>query len=227
MPTTDFHPTSARFARLGPRTLVGPRSLRLIRTLTALQRNKTPAGVEVLTLGSGVGVRLHRPIGVNQPAPALLWIHGGGYVLGSPQQDDLAYPMLENRSGTGPEKSQLPIVEPEKQPLRLGRLPGNADPQVAVPARRDDLSGLAPAWIGVGTHDLFQGERRLRRAPDRGRGVVLLEVVSGLSTVSTWWYRKPQCRRQFFASQCTELRTALAGDRLIGGYARRRARVDA
>ena len=27
-----------------------------------------------------------------------------------------------------------------------------------MPARREDLSGLAPAWIGVGTHDLFHDE---------------------------------------------------------------------
>ncbi len=39
-------------------------------------------------MGSGVGVRLHRPIDVSQPAPALLWLHGGGYVLGTAAQDD-------------------------------------------------------------------------------------------------------------------------------------------
>ncbi|MGA8548468.1 MAG: alpha/beta hydrolase fold domain-containing protein, partial [Mycobacterium sp.] len=90
MPTTDFHPDLRRVARLAPRTLVGPRSLHLIRKLSpVIQRGaKARDGVEVLTLGSGVGVRLHRPVGVSQRSAALLWIHGGGYVLGTAQQDD-------------------------------------------------------------------------------------------------------------------------------------------
>ena len=49
---------------------------------------RTPADVEVLTLPSGVGVRLFRPAGVTGQAPALLWIHGGGYVIGKAAQDD-------------------------------------------------------------------------------------------------------------------------------------------
>ncbi|MDT5277165.1 MAG: hypothetical protein QOG95_4097, partial [Mycobacterium sp.] len=74
MPTTDFHPDLRRFARLAPRSMIGPRSLRLIRAVSGLQRNRSRDGVEALILGSGVGVRLHRPAGVSQPAPALLWI---------------------------------------------------------------------------------------------------------------------------------------------------------
>lgn len=31
-------------------------------------------------------------------------------------------------------------------------------PNYAVPARREDLSGLPPAWIGVGSMDLFHDE---------------------------------------------------------------------
>ncbi|MBX5449994.1 alpha/beta hydrolase [Thermogemmatispora sp.] len=36
-----------------------------------------------------VPVRLYRPKGESAPLPALLWIHGGGYVIGSVEQDDL------------------------------------------------------------------------------------------------------------------------------------------
>ncbi|WP_082957624.1 MULTISPECIES: alpha/beta hydrolase [unclassified Mycobacterium] len=68
--------------------MVNRRSLPLFQRLTSLQNRQTPRDVEVLTLSSGVGVRLFRPEGVTTPAPALLWIHGGGYVLGSPAQDD-------------------------------------------------------------------------------------------------------------------------------------------
>ena len=35
-----------------------------------------------------LGLRLHRPIGGSEPTAALLWLHGGGYVMGSAQQDD-------------------------------------------------------------------------------------------------------------------------------------------
>jgi acetyl esterase/lipase len=41
----------------------------------------------------------------------------------------------------------------------LGREPGTRDVSpYAAPARRDDLSGLPPTWIGVGTADLFHDE---------------------------------------------------------------------
>ncbi|MGC2343756.1 MAG: alpha/beta hydrolase fold domain-containing protein, partial [Mycobacterium sp.] len=88
MPSTDFHPDLRRFARFAPRAMIGPRSLRLIRALSGLQRSRSRDGIEALILGSGVGVRLHRPTVVSQPAPALLWIHGGGYIMGNAAQDD-------------------------------------------------------------------------------------------------------------------------------------------
>ncbi|MCA1647174.1 MAG: alpha/beta hydrolase [Chloroflexi bacterium] len=37
----------------------------------------------------GVRVLLYQPRTGSRPAPALLWIHGGGYVLGSPDADDV------------------------------------------------------------------------------------------------------------------------------------------
>jgi acetyl esterase/lipase len=85
----DIHPDLRRIARIAPRQLVGPRTLPLVRVLSARLRGRGPSDdVEVLTLESGAGVRLYRPIGVAEPAPALLWIHGGGYVMGTARQDD-------------------------------------------------------------------------------------------------------------------------------------------
>ena len=52
-------------------------------------RGGHPDGVEVLTLSSGVEVRLYRPTGGAGRGPALLWIHGGGYILGDAAQDDV------------------------------------------------------------------------------------------------------------------------------------------
>ena len=43
----------------------------------------------------------------------------------------------------------------------LGVEPGADDvPPYAVPARRESLRGLPPAWIGVGDIDLFYDEDR-------------------------------------------------------------------
>ena len=63
----------------------------------------------------------------------------------------------------------------------LGREPGSPDVSpYAAPARRADLTGLPPAWVGVGTLDLFHDEdvryaERLREA-----GVPCeLEIVPG------------------------------------------------
>lgn len=39
--------------------------------------------------GPDVAVRVYRPTDTSGTLPALLWIHGGGYVLGSAEQDDL------------------------------------------------------------------------------------------------------------------------------------------
>ena len=44
--------------------------------------------VDVLRLPSGAGVRLYRPAAAEGDTAALLWIHGGGYLFGSPEQDD-------------------------------------------------------------------------------------------------------------------------------------------
>jgi acetyl esterase/lipase len=71
----------------------------------------------------------------------------------------------------------------------LGQEPGAATvPPHAVPARRDDLSGLPPAWIGVGDVDLFHDESvgyaaRLRAA---GVGVELVVVPGAPHGIVSW-----------------------------------------
>jgi acetyl esterase/lipase len=292
MPSTDFHPDLRRAARIAPRALVGPRTLRLMRVLGPLADRRAVGEVEVLTLSSGAGVRLHRPVDVAGPAPALLWIHGGGYVLGTAKQDDrlcrrfsralgitvasvdyrlapehpypaalddcysaltwltglpavdparvaiggasaggglaaalallardrgevtpalqlLAYPMLDDRTVTSPEHLDYRLWSPKSNRFGWKAYLGDADPQVAVPARREDLSGLPPAWIGVGTHDLFHDEdlayaERLNRA-----GVPChVEVVPGAFHGFDLLVPKAQVSQSFFASQCASLRTA-------------------
>src|SRR6201996_9187073 len=295
MPSTEFHPDLRRIARFAPRALVGPRTLKLIRALSPMgQRGGASRDVEALILSSGVGVRLHRPAGVSQPGPALLWIHGGGYVIGTAQQDDqlcrrfarelgvtvaavdyrlapehpypapledcyaaltwlaalpavdparvaiagasagggltaalallardrgevtpalqlLAYPMLDDRSGSGPEDPKYRLWSPKSNRFGWAAYLGNADPNVAVPARHEDLSGLPPAWIGVGTNDLFHDEDLVYAERLTAAGVPCqLEVVPGAFHGFDAIVPKAAVSRSFFASQCASLRSALA-----------------
>lgn len=84
-----FHPDLRKTARFLPRTSVTSRTLPVMRVLESLAF-RGAKDVEALTLTSGGRVRLHRPPGDVGPTPAMLWIHGGGYVAGNPQQDDQA-----------------------------------------------------------------------------------------------------------------------------------------
>ena len=38
-----------------------------------------------------IRLRVHRRKGLEGPLPCVYWIHGGGYVLGAPEQDDLRF----------------------------------------------------------------------------------------------------------------------------------------
>ena len=249
--------------------------------------------VPVVAVNEHVTVRLHRPPGLPDPAPALLWIHGGGTIMGHAAQDDkylrmlsrrtgigiaavehrlapehpyptpvedcyaallwlarqpwvdpgriavggasagghfaaavaqrahdrddvklafqmLVYPMLDDRTGAshdGPRR--LMWTESDNQLAWRWYLNG-ANPKEAAPARREDLSGLPRAWIGVGTLDLFHREcleygRRLREA-----GVpVHEEIAPGAFHAFDQIVDKAPVSVSFVASQCKHLRDAL------------------
>ena len=46
-----------------------------------------------------VRVLLYQPITLQGPRPALLWMHGGGYVMGSPEQEDLMVKQMVSAIG--------------------------------------------------------------------------------------------------------------------------------
>jgi acetyl esterase/lipase len=87
MPVDDFHPDLRRVARWLPRAAVSRRTLNPIRLLTGLQAKRPTKAIEVKAVAA-TSVRVHRPAPTGHPVPALLWIHGGGYVLGTAAQDD-------------------------------------------------------------------------------------------------------------------------------------------
>lgn len=119
---------------------------------------------------------------------------GGGLAAGLCQRQRLAgdvmpgfqllvYPMLDDRSanGSGPNDHMFRLWGRKSNALGWSSYLRDQSPTApAVPARLQDLSGLPPAWIGVGTADLFHDEnvdyaRRLEAA-----GVpVTLDIVDG------------------------------------------------
>lgn len=196
-----------------------------------------------------IRLRVHRPTGLESPTPCVLFVHGGGYVLGSYDMDDLrlerlcrdarcvavsvdyrlapetpypgaledcyaalrwvhqqagplgvdaartgvaggsaggglaaalailgrdraelpiafqllAYPMLDDRATTRSSGWQAPVWDPAANAFAwrayLGRRHGSEDvPATAAPARATDLAGLPPAFVCVGTADVFFDE---------------------------------------------------------------------
>jgi acetyl esterase/lipase len=88
---------------------------------------------------------------------------------------------------------------------------GDADPEVAVPARRTDLAGLPRAWLGVGTEDLFYDEIRNYAQRLRDANVPChLEVAKGAFHTFDFLAPRTSVARAYFASQCEALRTAFA-----------------
>ena len=90
-----FHP-DLKIARFLPNMSFGPRVASMVRRLEKYAKPpKLPEGVtveEVIVPGAPGGpelsVRLYRP--ATRPAAAMLWIHGGGFIIGNPLQDELS-----------------------------------------------------------------------------------------------------------------------------------------
>lgn len=304
MAASPFHPDLRRAARWLPRHVVSPRTLRAVRRGVALVGLRTPEGVTV-DRADDVILRVHRPPGVsvNTPGPAVLWIHGGGFVMGSAAQDDagcaelarrlgavvasveyrlapehpfpepledchhalewlaaqpdvdasrvaiagasaggglaaglamlavdrgvvapafqlLVYPMLDDRTVLRPagfDERNVRLWDPASNRYGwrsyLGTDPGSPEVTApAAPARRENLSGLPPAWIGVGTLDLFHLEdveyaERLRDAGVKCELLVVPGAFHGFDMV-----QGAPVVREFRAAQIDALATALGVD---------------
>jgi acetyl esterase/lipase len=252
-------PQLRRFAGRMPRMVFNARNLRFWRLLDHFQAlRKAPRRVSVENIailrqggGSPLRLRLYRSLAELHSGAAMVWMHGGGYIIGKPEQDDavcaqyaaetgmlvvsvdyrlapehpypcalddiacawawlcsqaggvgvdmsrialggasaggglaaafaqiardrhvvqpafqlLVYPMLDDRTCARFDLAALPPLAWSQESNRFGwnsylgaasGLPGV--PPYAAPSRCEDLSGLPPAWIGVGTLDLFHDE---------------------------------------------------------------------
>lgn len=128
----------------------------------------------------------------------------------------LVYPMLDDRSalrdhGVRGRFLWTPGSNRFGWASYLGREPRESDaPEYAAPARREDLSGLAPAWVGVGDLDLLYDEsidyaRRLQAA-----GVPCeLVTVPGMYHGADGLAMKAPAMREFRRSSLDHLRMHL------------------
>jgi acetyl esterase/lipase len=131
----------------------------------------------------------------------------------------LVYPMLDDRTGTtAAVPAHIATVgwSPPENRLGwesfLGAAPGRNDvPLEAVPSRRTDLTGLAPAWIGVGGVDLFASEdieyaRRLTLAGVPTELLVTPGAFHGFDRMAP----ESSLARAFTTSKLNALRRALS-----------------
>lgn len=89
MSESPFDPEYQSVARFLPRGIARSWNLPLIRMLGALtELGADPDDVEIESTDAGP-IRVHRPTSRgSEPMPAVLWLHGGGFLIGSPKQDD-------------------------------------------------------------------------------------------------------------------------------------------
>jgi acetyl esterase/lipase len=306
-----IHP-ELRKIRLVPRFSYGPV---IAGTIRRLRRQPKPAGSDVVvrevTVPGPAGapevqIRLLSPAGLSSPAPALLWVHGGGHIIGSAEQDDrtnlafvrelgitvaavhyrlgahapgpaaaedayaalrglvanatdwhidtdriaiggasagggiaaatvlmaadraevrpafqlLVYPMLDDRTAARADAGRRRWVWTAKSnhygwSTYLRAEPGSPDVSpYAAPARRADLSGLPPTWIGVGDLDLFRDEDVAYAERLQASGVeCALEIVPGAFHGFDALYSAASVSEAFLASQTD----ALAGGLGLSG----------
>lgn len=291
----DIHPDLRLAARAFPRHVGLPRTLSILRASIYLTDLLPRLGVRRIAVNDNVTVRAHVPKNLEEPSAALLWIHGGGYVMGTARQDDffcrkvmhetgipvvsvdyrlapehpypipledcyaallavragmdrsdahrrrrrqcrwrtgaalallardrgevapaaqlLIYPMLDDRSSerTDIDGTNLRLWSGDSNRFGWDSYLGDADRDIAVPGRRTDVAGLAPAWIGIGTADLFHDEDLAYAERLRAAGVPCeLEVVPGafhgFDKLVPW----AGVSRDFVAKACRSLLGALS-----------------
>ncbi|WIB61645.1 alpha/beta hydrolase fold domain-containing protein [Curtobacterium sp. MCLR17_007] len=305
---TPTHP-DLRAIRFLPGFSWGPRLTGLVRRVRPRPADLGPevTASELHLPGTAgnpdVSVRLLRPALAEGPTPLLLWVHGGGLISGSPEQDDranagfvrslgiavaavryrlapdavapaaaedvysafvalveragrlgidpariaiggasaggglaaaatlmavdrpgpvpvfqlLVYPMLDDRTvlRTDMDTTNVHVWMPGSNRYGwtsyLGTDPGSPDVSAyAAPARRTDLAGLPPAWVGVGANDLFHDEDVEYAERLRAAGIdCTLEVVPGAFHGFDAVMPKAGVSRAFWLAQARALQGAL------------------
>ena len=93
----------------------------------------------------------------------------------------------------------------------LGREPGDPDNAAGVPGREKSMSGLPPAWLGVGSIDLFVEENITFAARLIAAGVSTgVTVVPGAYHAFQYFAPETRVAKSFKASMLAALQAALA-----------------
>lgn len=88
MPKSPYHPELALVPFL-PSIPSGPRMVKLMRKRKPRDIDPGPdVTVDEIVISPTVSIRLFRPAITAGPVPAMLWMHGGGHLFGTPEQDD-------------------------------------------------------------------------------------------------------------------------------------------
>jgi acetyl esterase/lipase len=130
----------------------------------------------------------------------------------------LVDPMLDDRSaqGSGPNDHLFRLWDRKSNAIGWDSYLRGHDraqpPRFAVPARHGDLGRLPPAWIGVGTLDLFmdEGLAYAERLQDGGV-TVEVEVVEGAYHGFDGVDRGAHVSRQFRDAQIAAIANHLVG----------------
>jgi len=128
----------------------------------------------------------------------------------------LSYPMLDDRTTAHADIDRRRLRMWNQNSNRfgwrsyLGPVHGVDVPPLAAPARCEDLSGLPPAWIGVGTCDLFHDEDITYAHRLQAAGITCtLRVVPGAYHGFDIVEPKAGVSRQFLQSRTSALADAL------------------
>ena len=290
-----------------PLSVKGPATLRLMRRLLSGE-SALVEGVEVTEERAGdVRVLVYRPRDAPVRPAALVWLHGGGFVMGRPEVDHhhsswlatelgivvvsvdyrlapehpfpaglddasaaltwahenaerlgidpgriavggasagagmaaglaqrahdegrvpvafqlLIYPMLDDRTPVGPLGRRPWLVwtaasNPFGWTSYLGQPAGSPEaPPYAAAARRTDLTGLPPAWVGVGDVDQFHDEavRYAERLTSAGVSCELHVVPGMFHGADSSFADTVETTRQFRSSLLHAARAGFAGPR--------------
>jgi acetyl esterase/lipase len=95
---SKIHPQLQQSAKMFPNLTYSKLNVWLVNLLSRLMpASKPPQDVSienVLIAGKydkqKIRLRIYKPKSSNEAMPVLVWLHGGGYILGSPEQDDVS-----------------------------------------------------------------------------------------------------------------------------------------
>jgi len=144
MGTGGFHPELEKAARWLPKTVLTRRSFPFVRFAFKLAARLAPQSSQTIGLETGRRIQLHAPRGrPTGRAPALLWIHGGGLVIGDPRLEEKLCAGLSEDLG-------LIVAAPDYRLAPDHPYPAALEDLDAALSWLADRPGVDPARIAIG-----------------------------------------------------------------------------